>query len=100
MPKQKARPRKATAPRKRVSRMIPPTIHSAWATIAGWCLLTGMSSGATYNWISRGDLETRKNGKRVLINVQKGLARIETLPRATVRLARAPRRAAVAAPPS
>ncbi len=99
MPKQKAQRRKATAPRKRVSRMIPPTVYSAWTTIGGWCLLTGMSSGATYNWISRGDLETRKNGKRVLINVQKGLAKIEALPPATVRLARAPRRDA-AAPPS
>ena len=47
MPKQKAQRRKATAPRKRVSRMIPPTVYSAWTTIGGWCLLTGMSSGAT-----------------------------------------------------
>lgn len=43
MPKQKAQRRKATAPRKRVSRMIPPTVYSAWTTIGGWCLLTGMS---------------------------------------------------------
>ena len=94
----KAQRKKVTAPRKKV-RLIPPTIHSEWTTIKGWCALVGMSEGAVYNAISRGDLETRKLGKRVLIRVPAGLAWIDSLPPATVRLARAPRRDA-AAPPS
>ncbi len=82
--------KKVTAPK--TSRLIPPTIHSEWATIKGWCALVGMSEGAVYNAISRGDLETRKLGKRVLIRVPAGLAWLDSLPPATVRLARAPRR--------
>lgn len=70
-----------------------PTRDSAWCTIQGWCALTGMSEGATYNALSRGDLVARKLGKRVLIDVQKGLAWLDSLPPANIRLARAPRRA-------
>jgi hypothetical protein len=83
-----AKPSSTRKPR----RLIPPTPHAAWCTIQGWCALTGMSDGATYNAMSRGDLVTRKLGKRVLIDVQKGLKWLDGLPPANIRLARAPRR--------
>lgn len=82
----------ARAKAKRVSRLILPTPQSAWTTILGWRALTGMSESTTYNWISRRILETRKDGTRVYINVQKGLAAINDLPPANVRLKRAPPR--------
>jgi hypothetical protein len=87
-----AKQTRTRAPRHKVNRLIPPTAQSAWTTIQGWCALTGMSDGATYNAMSRGDLVTRKLGKRVLIDVEKGLAWLNSLPPATIRLARAPRR--------
>lgn len=83
----------STAPKRGPNHIIVPTRQSAWCTIQGWCVFTGMSNGATYNAMSRGDLVTRKYGKRTLIDVQKGLMWLNNLPPADIRLARAPRRA-------
>jgi hypothetical protein len=51
-----------------------------------------MSRAAVYDALSRGDLRARKLGARTLIDVQHGLAWIDSQPEADIRLRRAPRR--------
>jgi hypothetical protein len=75
---------------------MPATSESAYATIPDWCQLSGMRPASTYDALSRGDLRAKKIGKRVLIDVQHGLAWIHGLPDAQIRLQRAPHRTAAA----
>ena len=52
----------------------------AFATIAGWCAYTGMSRTGTNDALARGDLRAKKLGTRTLIDVQHGLAWLQSLP--------------------
>ena len=70
---------------------------SIYATLPDWCSLSGMRPSKTYDELSRGNLKAKKVGKRLLIDVQHGLAWLRTLPEPKINLARAPR--AVAAVP-
>lgn len=72
------------------------TRQSAYCTISDWTILTGMGRATTYDAISRGDLRTKKNGTRTLLDVQHGLKWLDSLPQANIRIARAPRREPVA----
>lgn len=55
-----------------------PKRDSVWCTPEGWMRLTGMGADATRTAIARGDIETRRLGKKkVLLDVQQGLAWIE-----------------------
>ncbi len=68
----------ATIPRAGIQR-------PARATINDWCKLSGMSRSATYEALGRDDLRAVKLGTRVLIDVPRGLAWLDSLPLATVR---------------
>jgi hypothetical protein len=68
------------------------TRQSAYCTISDWTILTGMGRATTYDAISRGDLRTKKMGARTLIDVQHGLRWLDSLPQASIRITRAPRR--------
>ena len=63
-----------------------------YTTISRWCALSGMGRSTTYEALGRGDLRARKLGTRTLIDVQHGLAWLDSLPPATVRLHGASRR--------
>jgi hypothetical protein len=49
-----------------------------------WCLISGMSQRGTYKALARGDLTAVKNGNRTLVNVEAGLAWLQTLPSAQI----------------
>jgi len=69
---------------------------SIYATLPDWCALSGMRSSKTYDELSRGNLRAKKIGKRLLIDVQHGLAWLHTLPEPNIKLARASRPVAAA----
>ena len=60
-------------------------ICPAYATMADWLTLSGMSRSGTYEALGRGDLRAIKLGARTLIDVQHGLAWLASLPTASVR---------------
>lgn len=62
-----------------------PTAIPAFATIDEWCRLSGMGRTNTYAALSRGDLQGRKLGKRILIDCQKGLDWMRQLPPAVIK---------------
>ena len=64
---------------------------SIYATMPDWCALSGMRPAKTYDELSRGNLRAKKVGKRLLIDVQHGLAWLRTLPEPVINLRRAPR---------
>jgi len=64
---------------------------SIYATLPDWCALSGMRPSKTYDELSRGNLRAKKIGKRLVIDVQYGLAWLRTLPEPDINLARAPR---------
>ena len=66
--------------------------YPARATVEGWLTLSGMGRSATYEALGRGDLRAIKLGTRTLIDVPHGLAWLNSLPPATVRLHGASRR--------
>lgn len=70
----------------------------AYATIPGWCELSGMGRAKTYDMLSKGHLRAKKVGKRTLIDVQHGLQWLRSQPDAEVRIARAPREKGTSAP--
>ena len=70
---------------------------SIYATLPDWCALSGMRPSKTYDELSRGNLRAKKIGKRLLIDVQHGLAWLHTLPEPEINLARASRPVATAA---
>jgi hypothetical protein len=91
---------KPPSQRRRRSRSDPlnldnPSNDAAWATVAGWCRLSSMSSALTYQALSRGDLRAKKLGRRTLIDVQRGLAWIESQPDAEIRWTKYPRRSSL-----
>ena len=60
------------------------TGYPAYATVPGWCAISGMRRTTTYHEISRGNLRAIKLGARTLLDVQHGLAWLATLPPPTV----------------
>jgi len=70
---------------------------SIYATLPDWCALSGMRPSKTYDELTRGNLRAKKIGKRLLIDVQHGLAWLRTLPEPEINLARALRPVAAAA---
>jgi hypothetical protein len=59
-----------------------PTPH--FATIPTWCAISGQSRTRVYLAIAAGELIARKDGRRTLIDVQAGLARMANLPAAKI----------------
>ena len=59
-----------------------------FATYANWVKLSGLSLTTTYDLLSRGQLRAVKVGKRVLIDVDHGLAWLAAQPRAELNSAR------------
>lgn len=57
----------------------------AFASIEDWCRLSGMGRTNTYAALSRGELHGRKLGKRILIDVERGLAWLRALPPAVIK---------------
>lgn len=62
-----------------------PTPTPRFCTIDRWLAMTGMGRRATYDAMGRGDLRAVKAGTRTLIDVDKGLAWINSLPPAQIR---------------
>ena len=60
--------------------------NMAFASIADWCQISGMGRTSTYHAINRGDLLARKLGGKTLIDVPRGLAWLNSLPLANIRL--------------
>jgi len=61
-----------------------PGITPKYAPMPEWCDISGMRRTATYEALGRGDLKGIKVGKRLLIDVEGGLAWLATLPAARV----------------
>ena len=61
------------------------TATAKFGTIDTWIALSGMGRRATYDALGRGDLRAVKVGTRTLINIEKGLAWLESLPLAQIR---------------
>ncbi len=53
-----------------------------YATIQGWTALSGIGRTKTYEMLGEGKLRAVKAGKRVLIDVEHGLAFMKALPAA------------------
>ena len=66
--------------------------YPVYATIPIWSRLSGMGRSTIYEALGRGDLRAIKLGARTLINVPQGMAWLDSLPPATVRLHGASRR--------
>ena len=69
---------------------MPTLPQPAFTPIPNWCALSGMGRTATYLALSRGQLRAVKVGARTLIDVTQGLAWLNSLPGAVVRIAAAP----------
>lgn len=59
-------------------------ITCAYTTIAEWCRLSGMGRSSTYEALGAGHLRARKMGTRTLLDVQHGLAWLDSLPPAKI----------------
>jgi hypothetical protein len=59
-----------------------------YATIRDWIAMTGVSRSSTYLALGRGDLRAKKFGTRTLIDVEAGLAWLESMPDAKIRTRR------------
>lgn len=57
----------------------------AYATVFAWCALSGMGRSATYEALGASNLRAVKLGSRTLIDVQHGLAWLNSLPPAAIR---------------
>ena len=66
-------------------RPVEATATPAYASIDDWCRLSGMGRTNTYASLSRGELHGRKLGKRILIDVEQGLAWMRSLPPAVIK---------------
>jgi hypothetical protein len=55
-----------------------------YATIPRWCELSGLGRTRTYELVSQGILRAIKVGARTLIDVEAGLAWMNTLPTANI----------------
>jgi hypothetical protein len=62
-----------------------PTPAPKFCTIEHWLAMSGMGRRATYDAMGRGDLPAVKAGTRTLINVERGLAWLNSLPPAQIR---------------
>lgn len=73
----------------------PGAAYPAYATVPGWCAISGMKRTTTYHEISQGNLRAIKLGARTLVDVAHGLAWLATLPLARVTMSRghAPKKA-------
>lgn len=63
----------------------PVTTTPRYGSIDTWCALTGMGRRATYDALGHGHLRARKVGTRTLIDIEAGLAWIESLPPAQIK---------------
>lgn len=60
-------------------------IAPKFATIPDWCAISGMKRTGVYEAVSRGQLRAVKLGNRTLIDVEPGLAWLDSLPAADIR---------------
>jgi hypothetical protein len=75
-----------------INRVAPPLgkewkdrpVFPRYATIPHWCELSGLGRSRTYELISQGFLRAIKVGARTLIDVEAGLAWLDTLPSANI----------------
>ena len=56
-----------------------------YASVKGWCELSGMSRTGTFAALGRQDLTAKKQGRKTLIDVEAGLAWLRSLPQAVFR---------------
>jgi len=64
---------------------VAPALTPRFGGIDTWCLLSGMGRRATYDALGHGHLKAVKVGTRTLINIEKGLAWLESQPAAQIR---------------
>ncbi len=60
------------------------TMHPKFTTIEGWTALSGIGRTKTYELLGEGKLRAVKAGKRLLIDVEHGLAFMAALPAAVI----------------
>ena len=53
-----------------------------FATVVGWCKISGQTRTKTYQALADGHLKAVKNGRTTLVDVDAGLAWLRTLPTA------------------
>ncbi len=63
-----------------------------YVTIGDWRTLTGIGRSKTYEMLADGVLQAIKVGRSLRIHVPSGLAALEAMPRADVRVATRPRK--------
>ncbi len=63
----------------------PQPLMPRYGTIDTWIALSGMGRRTTYDELGRGNLKAIKAGTRTLINIQAGMAWLESLPPAQIR---------------
>ncbi len=60
-----------------------PVTEIQFATVKRWCEMTGMGRSTTFEALRAGKLHAVKQGRITLIDVQKGLSYMRSLPKAT-----------------
>src|SRR5690242_4619844 len=71
----------------------PNTTRPKYGPLQTWLALSGLGRSKTYELLGNGTLRAVKVGKRLLIDVEHGLATLDALPAAEIRVGR-PRKAA------
>jgi len=64
---------------------VPGEMAPRYASIQTWCRMVDWSRSTTYLELGKGNLRAVKHGKRVLIDVQHGLAYMASLPAVQIR---------------
>ena len=67
-----------------------------YASISGWCALSGMGRSSVYEALGRGDLRAIKLGVRTLIDVEHGLGWLASMAAAKITTGRSRRSASPA----
>ena len=63
------------------------TVVPQYATMANWCVISGLGRSVSYELLSAGTLRGKKVGARLLIDVPHGLAAIAAMPDAVIKVA-------------
>lgn len=63
----------------------PAPIRPAYATIANWCLISGLGRRVVYDLIGQRHLRAVKRGTSTLIDVSHGLQYLASLPPAKIK---------------
>ena len=66
----------------------PNTARPKYGSLPTWLALSGLGRSKTYEMLGNGTLRAVKVGKRLLIDVEHGLATLDAMPAAEIRVGR------------